>query len=115
MRFCRGLGATRWESQGPVCADVRPEASVEFLNRFAVDGEAHSLSLPLIRAYIERQVELGELVRWTVAVRGRESREIQLGEANWGVTGGRINQISRSRIKDTDSVGGTSPVEWRQS
>jgi Z1 domain len=112
--FLSGLGAPRWDDKGPVWSDVPPAAIVEFLGQFHMDAEARSVSLPLIRAYIERQAELGELVRWTVAVRGRESRDAQLGEANWDLTGGRIYQISRTRIKDTDSVGViTSPGDER--
>jgi hypothetical protein len=103
--FLAGLPSPHWEDKGPVWLDVRPEAIMEFLSQFHVDAEARNVSLSLIRAYIERQSALGELARWTVAVRGRETRETQLGDANWGLGGRPIYQISRTRIKDTDSVG----------
>src|SRR5207302_9484966 len=61
--------------------------------------------LTLIRAYIERLIAAGELTRWTVAVRGRERRDPVLGSADWGLPTGTGNQISRSRLGDTDSVG----------
>ncbi len=93
------------DPKGPFWRDVPSEAVLQFLRTYRVDGESRSVSLPLICAYIERQVELGELVRWTVAVRGRESRDAQLGEADWGVATGQICQISRSRIGQTDSLG----------
>jgi hypothetical protein len=103
--FLAELGTPEWQNKGPAWSDVRPQVIVDFLRSFRLDAEARSISLPLICAYIERQSALGELARWTVAVRGRESQDSDLGEANWEVTGGNIWQISRTRIKDTDSVG----------
>lgn len=103
--FLNRLGAPQWQKIGPVWSGVSPEDILEFLRRYRTDSQARSISLPLICAYIVRQVELGELVRWTIAVRGRESQDRTLGEAGWGVPGGRIWQISRTRIRDTDSVG----------
>ncbi len=99
-------GTTDWSSRkGPVWTEVPADAVLAFLRRFRVDAETTPISLPLICTYIERQVERGELVRWTVAVRGREAEDRTLGEAPWGVPGGHIWQISRTRIKDTDSLG----------
>jgi hypothetical protein len=104
-RFLARLGAPGRTRKGPVWTGLDPEVVLDFLREYEVDAETRTLSLPLICAYIERQVERGELLRWTVAVRGRESADRQLGEADWGVEGGRIWQISRSRIRDTDSLG----------
>jgi hypothetical protein len=91
--------------KGPVWTGVTVGTVLEFLHSYRVDDEARSISLPLIRAYIERLAEAGELLRWTVAVRGRESRDPELGEADWGLPGGPVAQISRSRLGETDSLG----------
>jgi hypothetical protein len=93
------------DSKGPVWVGVSADAILDFLRRYRIDADCTPPSVPLICAYIERQVERGELVRWTVAVRGREAEEDRLGEADWGVAGGHLWQISRTRIKDTNSLG----------
>jgi hypothetical protein len=103
--FLSVIGAPRPEKKGPVWLNVQAEAIVDFLHRFQLDTEARSISIPLICSYIERQVELGELIHWTVAVRGRESRDRQLGEADWGRFSDPIFQVSRTRIQETDSLG----------
>jgi hypothetical protein len=84
---------------------VSADRVLEFLRNYRVDDEARSVSLPLICAYIERLRDAGELVNWTVAVRGRESRDATLGTADWALPGGPVAQISRSRQSYTDSVG----------
>lgn len=91
--------------KGPVWTGIGAEAILEFLRIYRVDHEARSISLPLIRAYIERQVGVGELVSWTLAIRGRESRDPGLGEADWGLPTGPVAQVSRSRLGETDSLG----------
>jgi hypothetical protein len=104
--FLNGLGTGDWSAkEGPSWNGVPATAVLEFLGAYQVDDEARSLSLPLIRAYIERQNELGELVQWTVAVRGRMTRSKQLGEADWGLSDGHIWQIARTRLGETDSLG----------
>jgi hypothetical protein len=94
------------DNSGPVWQQVGAEAVLNFLREYQVDPEARSLSLPLICSYIERQLELGELSRWTIAVRGRESLDRRLGESDLQIPGNRINQISRTRLSsDPDSLG----------
>lgn len=94
------------DGKGPVWTGVDVERVLEFLRAYRVDDEARSISLPLICAYIERLRDSGELTRWTIAVRGRESRDADLGDADWGLPGGAtVAQVSRSRIGETDSVG----------
>jgi hypothetical protein len=106
--FLEQLGAPDPEypaPKGPVWTNIDVECVLGFLQQYRADEESRSISLPLIRAYIERLRDAGELTQWTVAVRGRESRDPDLGDADWGVPGRRIFQISRSRIRDTDSLG----------
>ena len=104
--FLGACGTPDWSGRkGPIWTSVPAVNVVEFLRSFRLDDEARSISIPLICAYIERHFEQGELVTWNIAVRGRESRDRQLGEADWGVTGGNILQISRTRLGTTDSLG----------
>ncbi len=103
--FLNRLGVPQWDRARPFWSGISVDDILFFLRRYSTNAHAGSISLPLICTYIERQVAQGELVQWTVAVRGRESRDMRLGEANWGVTGGQIYQLSRTRIRDTDSVG----------
>lgn len=91
--------------KGPFWVDVSFQQIINFLNSYRIDEEARSISIPLITAYISRLVGSGELTRWTIAVCGRESLDKALGTADWGLPGGPVPQISRSRIGDTDSVG----------
>jgi len=99
------LGAPVCLETGPLWSGVPPEEVLAFLSTYRVAEDSSNLSPPLICAYIERQVELGELERWTVAVRGRRTRSSELGEADWGVAGGHIWQMARTRIRDTNSLG----------
>ncbi len=93
------------EGKCPVWTGVPGHLVLEFVKRYSVDAETRSLSPPLICKYIERLQEYGELTKWTVAVLGRKTPDAALGVADWGLPGGPVPQVSRSRIRDTDSVG----------
>jgi len=105
--FLQQLGTPeRRNRNAPVWQGITVDAVLEFLDNYRVDPEARSISLPLLRAYIERQTELGELRDWTVAVKGRESMDRRLGDLDLGLTGGRIHQVSRTRLaSDPNSLG----------
>jgi hypothetical protein len=106
--FASSIGApdpTLTDRQGPVWRDVSADRVLEFLRDYAVDDSVRSLSLDLIRSYIERALEVDELTRWTVAVRGRGKTDATLGVANWSLPGQPISLISRSRLGISDSVG----------
>ena len=86
--FITTLGAPnpqQTDNRGPVWTDVSVSLVIGFLQRFRVDEASRSISLPLICAYIERLRESGELINWTIGVRGRESRDQILGAADWGL------------------------------
>jgi hypothetical protein len=91
--------------KGPVWTDVPVQRVLEFLQSYDLDDEARSISLPLICAYIEKLLDSGELVRWTIAVRGRGTRDPALGDADWGLPTGLVAQVSRSRLGETNSLG----------
>jgi hypothetical protein len=100
------LGPAEWLNSGPLWSDVVADEVLAFLTAYRLDDEVRSLSMPLLCDYIRRQGEQGELVRWSVAVMGRTSTDARLGKASWGVQGGDINMISRSRLRgDPDSLG----------
>ncbi len=90
--------------RGPVWSAVPAATVIGFLRHFRLDDESRSISVPLITAYIERLLDVGELNQWTVAVCGRESLDRTLGTVDWGLPNA-ISQISRSRLGETDSVG----------
>jgi hypothetical protein len=95
----------RTDGKGPVWTGVDVELVLEFLRSYRIDSEARSISLPLILSYIQCVRNAGELTRWTVAVRGRESRDPRLGVADWGLPSGPVAHVSRSRLGTTDSLG----------
>jgi hypothetical protein len=101
------LGAPDLRTGGDPIWAGRPATEVlDFLTRYQVDEEVRSISLPLLRKYIEVQVAQGELTRWTIAVKGRGQRDPVLGETVWGIADGEVNMINRSRlISDPDSIG----------
>jgi hypothetical protein len=100
------LDAPTWLNSGPLWSNVAADEVLSFLTAYRVDDEVRSLSMPLLGDYIQRQREQGELVRWSVAVMGRSSYDARLGRPSWGVQGGDINMISRSRLRgDPDSLG----------
>lgn len=104
--FLTTAGMPAWEPDGPLWQSVPGPAVLDFLQRFRVDDSVRSVSMPLLCAYIDRQQEQGELTRWTVAIKGRRNIDATLGEALWGVPGGRIAQIARNRLlSDPNSLG----------
>lgn len=104
--FLGRLAEPEWTDAVPVWTGVGPDAVLIYLSEYKVDDEVRSISLPLLRSYIERQVEHGQLTRWTVAVKGRTSPDPALGQARWRTQGGEVNMISRSRLRgDPDSLG----------
>lgn len=91
---------------GPVWTGVSADAVLSFLATYKVDQQTRSISIPLLQKYIERQVERGRLTRWTVAVKGRATRDPALGPTSWHIGDDDIHMISRSRLKgDPDSLG----------
>ncbi len=110
--FLKALGTpVEWDASGPIWSNVSGKQVAEFLVKIRQDASASGCSLPLIASYIEHQLGVNELRRWTVAVRGLKSKDSKLGEVDWGIAGGHINQISRTRRKISPSSLGviTSP------
>jgi len=100
--FVSDLGEPRLSKKGPFWSAIPAEKIIKFLTNYEVDKEIRNVSLPLISAYIEKQLPRGELVNWTVAIGGRESLDPKLGEADWGMEDFKINQISRTRLRNSE-------------
>ena len=98
--------ATQISKKGPIWSGVSAEKVTNFLDNYEVDNQIRNISTQLISSYIEKQLEKGELVNWTVAICGRESYNEKLGKADWGLDKIEINQISRTRLRNSDvSIG----------
>lgn len=92
--------------QGPIWLEVNVEVVLQFLREYQVDQDSRSISLPLLREYIERSRDNGELIEWTIGIMGRANRDSRLGDAQWAAASGvNVYQIARSRLRDTDSIG----------
>ncbi|HVA83253.1 MAG TPA: Z1 domain-containing protein, partial [Candidatus Aquilonibacter sp.] len=113
ISFLAEIGKPEWGDKGPIWRNVPEKKVIEFLKKFQHDDSytRSGFSLPLICSYIENQFAVNELTQWTIAVRGQENEEGELGEAKWSIRGGKIWQISRSRLRLTKSSLGviTSP------
>jgi hypothetical protein len=99
------LGAASRDGFGAIWRGASVQAVMEFLRSYEQDDATRSISIPLILRYIEECVADGELTSWTIAIRGRKSTDNALGTANWGSKAGKVNQISRTRLKGTESLG----------
>lgn len=97
---------THRESVGPLWNEVSAAHVVEFLRSYEVDREVGGLSPELMAAWIERQNIEGDLVDWTVIVRGRDKENKKLGAANWLPTAAGVAwNLSRTRIAGSNSLG----------
>jgi hypothetical protein len=103
-RLLSGLGEPTWGDSGPVWQFVNPDFVLGFLNNYYVDPDVGIISIPLIMEYIQRQNGLGELLRWTIAVKGRQTMEPTLGQIDLGIEK-PIPMIGRNRLAGTDSLG----------
>lgn len=91
---------------GPLWSDITAAQVVAYLQELDVVPEASGLSPELIADWIEHQNINGELVNWTVVVRGRESENEKLGAAPWLPAGTPpVYNVARTRIKGTNSLG----------
>lgn len=106
-RFLGKLGTpSAQESVGPIWSDVKAAEVVDFLRAYGVDPEVGGLAPELMAAWIERQNVEGDLVNWTVVIRGRDKESKPLGAASWlPPSAGKAWNISRTRIAGSNSLG----------
>jgi hypothetical protein len=113
-RALEPFGNSMVSDSGPAWNEVPAEIVLRFLSSYRTDEQARSISMELMVKYIEDAVAAGELVRWTIAVRGLNSPVGSLGTVDWGMPSGPVHQISRTRLRATDSVGAVvSPGDER--
>ncbi|HOU30594.1 MAG TPA: Z1 domain-containing protein [Bacteroidales bacterium] len=93
------------DRKGPIWTNVPADLILECLRSFCVDIESGMFTPDLICKYIEQQNEKCELLRWTVAIRGRELPDPVLGDVDWGIPGMTVHQISRTRLGNTENLG----------
>jgi hypothetical protein len=86
--------------------DVGTDVVQEFLDNFWVMQQT-SIHPPTVREYIHAQSQIGELIRWRVAVVGAAHPTEALGSENLGIVGmTSVGLINRSRLKsDPTSLG----------
>lgn len=104
--FVSSLGKpASWEPFGPIWTSIAADLVLDFMGNYKIDPETLNLSLELMKAYIERKNELGELTDWTVAIRGREKIDPILGDINLGLEK-PISMASRTRkVSEPNSLG----------
>lgn len=91
-------GSTRYF---PVWDNVGSDIVLEFLNQYQTDGSVRNVSSRLMRDYIERQNNSGELVQWTIGIAENKEETSGLGTIDLGVPGKpNINLINRARLID---------------
>lgn len=89
----------------PIWLNISPDRILEYLERYQVDEEARNISLPLICAFIRKQNEIGELVNWTIGIKGRGESDRLLREIDLGLNR-MIPMMSRTRLRsDPNSLG----------
>lgn len=105
--FLKTLGPiSSREKFGPLWLDVSAAAVVQFLSSFQIDAMAGNLLPELIIKYIELQNTRGELINWTVMVRGRQEKNSILGAASWLPEDfAPVWNLGRTRLRGTDSLG----------
>ena len=96
-----------WADQGPTWYDVSPNMVKGFLSDLQQSDfpERSGFNRELVVSYISKLNTRNKLTRWTVSIRGLGSPNDDLGETSWKLDGRSINQISRTRIRDTNSIG----------
>lgn len=95
---------TQEHESGPIWTAVTSKSVVDFLCTYRMDDTARSIAINAVVQYIDLCNQHDELTNWTIAVCGRQTFDPRLGRARWGDSF-RINQISRTRLGDTDSIG----------
>ena len=107
LSFLATLGDPEWIDNNPVWYKIKGGSIANFLSNFHQSEfpEKTGCSLSLISSYITDRIKSDELVEWTVGVKGLAQKDPELGDTTWSVGGNTIHQISRTRLRDTNSLG----------
>ncbi len=91
---------------GPLWSDVKASDVTAFLRSFSMDPDVGGVSPDLMASWIERQNIEGDLVNWTIVVRGRDRKNGKLGSASWvPAVAGPVWNVARTRIAGSNSLG----------
>ncbi len=93
------------DASGPAWSGITSTIARDFLKDYQQDPNCRSIEMDDVLEYITRRVQAGELVRWVIAVRGLAGPRNKLGQVNWGLPTGVLNQVSRTRLKGANSLG----------
>lgn len=98
--FLHALGAPASVERGrTIWTGVNWRSVDRFLSEYSVDPRSSFMDMASIRQYIAEQVRQDELVNWTVAVVGQETRTVDTEDLS--IVGHRsVNTISRTRLRD---------------
>ena len=98
--FLSQLGSPdQMDGQNPSWMNVSSDRVLQYLQNYSVYAEARTIAMPLIIDYIQQQNDAGELIDWTISVKGRNVPDSRLGDIDLG-TEHRIPLIARSRLKN---------------
>jgi hypothetical protein len=107
--FLKKLGAPVRQKPrefAPMWLDVSPEHVIAFLRGFDYDPNNCGCLPKLMADWIEEQNAAGGLVNWTVVLRGRDTLNGKLGNADWVPKAvGPVYNIERTRLRGSNSLG----------
>jgi len=93
-------------SNKPLWSNVDSSSIIEFLENYKTDPDATFVRAEMLKEYIIRQNECGELTNWTVGVLGRNTLDPKMGRIDLNISGmNDINLIKRSKLIGFDSLG----------
>ncbi|MEM0134538.1 MAG: Z1 domain-containing protein [Thermoplasmatales archaeon] len=105
--FLKDIGEFQLIGNTPIWHNIPGNTIVKFLGKFR-QGESpdkSGCSLSLISSYIMSRINNDELVNWTVGIMGLAHQDPDLGDTLWSAGNNRIHQISRTRLRDSNSLG----------
>lgn len=95
----------RWDG-GLLWSRVSPELVTEFLREFRTHRDAVKVNAGILAEYIERQVKIGELTEWTIALlAGKEPEQILMGDQSVNLVKRKPN--TRAYSLDEQKANGT--------
>lgn len=85
--------------------EIAPDKVCGFLRRISTHELARKVNGGLMAQFIERQVAVGELTQWSVALVGRERKPDEAGEHTWGLPSLATLVTGRPERRLGDQVG----------
>lgn len=102
--FLLNLGNYEIKDNNPLWRKIPSDKIISFLSKFEYNDSATRFKIPLIIKYISKLNVEGDLVNWTVAIRGLKTEKPELRQVDWGLNR-KINQINISQIRTGKDTG----------